>query len=70
MAAFPNGQPEAFDYDFSTRVAIPDLGQVGILAEGDNGEDLSEDEGLEDYKKGGYHPVYVGEILNDRYVIL
>lgn len=33
-------------------------------------EGYSEDEGIDDYKKGGYHPVYVGEILNGRYVIL
>ena len=29
----------------------------------------SEDEGIEDYKQGGYHPVFVGEVLIDRYVI-
>ena len=31
---------------------------------------FSEDEGLEDYKIDGYHPVHVGEILLDRYVIM
>ena len=30
----------------------------------------SEDEGLEDYKINGYHPVHIGEILLDRYVIM
>ena len=30
----------------------------------------SEDEGLEDYKIDGYHPVHVGEILLDRYIIM
>jgi len=30
----------------------------------------SEDEGINDYKKGGYHPVYVGEVLVDRYVLI
>ena len=30
----------------------------------------SEDEGLEDQKIDGYHPVHVGEILLDRYVII
>jgi len=30
----------------------------------------SEDEGIDDYKQGGYHPVFVGEVLGDRYVIL
>ena len=31
-------------------------------------EDDSEDEGIEDYKLGGYHPVHVGETLHKRYV--
>lgn len=31
-------------------------------------EDDSEDEGIEDYKMGGYHPVHVGEVLHKRYV--
>ncbi|CAD8103906.1 unnamed protein product [Paramecium sonneborni] len=30
----------------------------------------SEDEGIEDYKIGGYHPVHVGEVLQNRYVII
>ena len=30
----------------------------------------SEDEGLEDYKYLGYHPVHIGEILLERYLIL
>ena len=33
-------------------------------------EDSSEDEGMPDYKIGGYHPIHVGEILLDRYVII
>ncbi len=33
-------------------------------------ENKSEDEGLDDYKKGGYHTVHVGEVLIDRYVIM
>lgn len=33
-------------------------------------EDSSEDEGIQDYKVGGYHPVHVGEILLGRYIIL
>lgn len=32
--------------------------------------DSSEDEGLPDYKIGGYHPVHVGEIYSDRYIII
>ena len=48
-----------------------DLEKVGILAdEFDDEDNNSEDEGIEDYKRGGYHPVFIGEILNDRYVIL
>lgn len=30
----------------------------------------SEDEGIEDYKIGGYHPVHVGEVLQNRYVTI
>lgn len=33
-------------------------------------DDSSEDEGMPDYKIGGYHPIHVGEILIDRYVII
>ena len=32
--------------------------------------DNSEDEGMEDYKVGGYHPVHVGEIYLQRYQIM
>ena len=32
--------------------------------------DNSEDEGLSDYKVSGYHPVHVGEVLMDRYIIM
>lgn len=32
--------------------------------------DESEDEGIDEYKKGGHHPAFVGEILNSRYVVL
>eukprot|EP00940_MAST-03C_sp_MAST-3C-sp2_P002189 g2189.t1 len=37
----------------------------------DSDEDYSndEDEGQEGYKKGGYHPVTIGEIYNDRYEV-
>lgn len=55
----------------TARVAVPQLERVGALAdEFDEAEGLSEDEGLEDYKKGGYHPIFVGEVLIGRYVIL
>ena len=36
----------------------------------DDVDGKSEDEGINDYKQGGYHPVYVGEVLIDRYVII
>ena len=50
---------------------LPDVDKVGALAdEFDANSSFSEDEGLDDYKKGGYHPVFVGETLNDRYVVL
>ena len=32
--------------------------------------DSSEDEGLADYKIGGYHPMHIGEVLINRYVIV
>ena len=32
--------------------------------------DSSEDEGMQDYKVGGYHTVHVGEVYNGRYVII
>jgi len=32
--------------------------------------DQSEDEGIADYKIGGYHPVHVGETLIGRYIIV
>ncbi len=35
-----------------------------------NEEDHSEDEGIEDYKIGGYHPCHVGEVLINRYVLV
>lgn len=35
-----------------------------------NESDSSEDEGLPDYKIGGYHPVHVGEVFLDRYIIV
>lgn len=47
------------------------LERIGILAEElEKGENESEDEGIEDYKEGGYHPVFIGEILIGRYVVL
>jgi len=35
-----------------------------------NMSDSSEDEGMPDYKVGGYHPVHVGEVFQDRYVTI
>lgn len=35
-----------------------------------NESDSSEDEGLPDYRIGGYHPVHVGEVFLDRYIII
>lgn len=32
--------------------------------------DQSEDEGIADYKIGGYHPVHIGEVVGERYVIV
>ena len=60
------------DADFEPLInQFPDLDKIGIIAdEFDRNSSYSEDEGIEDYKKGGYHPVFIGEILNGRYVIL
>ncbi|CAD8127938.1 unnamed protein product [Paramecium sonneborni] len=44
--------------------------QIGELMDLLNQEHDSEDEGMEDYKIGGYHPVHVGEVLLNRYVII
>ena len=32
--------------------------------------DESEDEGIPDYKIGGYHPVHLGEIMIGRYIVV
>lgn len=32
--------------------------------------DSSEDEGIDEYKEGGYYPVFVGEIFAERYVVV
>jgi len=51
--------------------SFPDADTTGVLAdEFDDQSSNSEDEGIEDYVKGGYHPVFRGEVLNGRYVIL
>lgn len=49
-------------------VAPPLANEVGSSFYEDS--DSSEDEGLPDYKVGGYHPVHVGETYADRYVII
>ena len=50
---------------------FPEADTTGVLAdEFDDQSSNSEDEGIEDYVKGGYHPVFRGEVLNGRYVIL
>ena len=51
--------------------SFPQEDLTGVFAEEFDNESLnSEDEGIEDYVKGGYHPVFRGEVLNGRYVIL
>ena len=39
-------------------------------APSDSETDSSEDEGVPDYKIGGYHPVHVGEVLIGRYLVI
>jgi serine/threonine protein kinase len=47
------------------------LKTLGCLAEEiESEQNDSEDEGIDDYKVGGYHPVFVGECLIGRYVVL
>jgi len=36
----------------------------------DDSNDDSEDEGIKEYQVGGYHPVHLGEVLIQRYVII
>jgi serine/threonine-protein kinase SRPK3 len=43
-----------------------ELSETDLYADSDQ----SEDEGIPDYKIGGYHPVHVGELLINRYVIV
>lgn len=33
-------------------------------------ENESDEQGIDDYKIGGYHSVYIGEVLHKRYVIM
>lgn len=49
-------------------VAPPLMDELGSSFYDDS--DSSEDEGLPDYKVGGYHPVHVGEVYAGRYIIL
>jgi serine/threonine-protein kinase SRPK3 len=61
-----NPEPE-----LDKNTVYPDLDKVGILAKDYEDQAIySEDEGIEDYKEGGYHSVHIGEILHGRYVIL
>jgi serine/threonine-protein kinase SRPK3 len=39
------------------------------LGSEDDDSDGSDDEGKSGYKVGGYHPVQIGEIYNDRYIV-
>lgn len=41
-----------------------------ITADDMNIDDSSEDEGMPDYKIGGYHAVHVGEVMMNRYVVI
>ena len=36
----------------------------------DDSDEDSEDEGIKEYQMGGYHPVHLGEVLIERYVII
>ena len=56
----PPASPEKIEYYNTKKMNSPQY----------TDSNYSEDEGLEDYKIDGYHPVHVGEILLDRYVIM
>ena len=64
----PLNQPKPLD--FIEPAELNQLSKIGVLAEDLDDENDSEDEGIEDYKEGGYHPVFIGECLIGRYVVL
>jgi serine/threonine protein kinase len=84
MSLIKQGERDQLDSEMTShskemqlpKLDIPDeeleqLGKIGVLAdELDVADNDSEDEGIEDYKDGGYHPVYIGECLIGRYVVL
>ena len=58
--------------------SIKDLGHLkkkyentGVLAhETESFSNVFVEDGLEEYRKEGHHPAYIGEILNSRYVLI
>ena len=50
----------------TARALKDDLAEHELFADSDQ----SEDEGIPDYKIGGYHPVHIGETMIDRYVVV
>ena len=52
-----------------TRLLAPPL-RDEIGSEYFDDSDSSEDEGMADYKVGGYHAVHVGEVFNGRYIAI
>lgn len=53
------------------KCSYPNVETVGFLAKDYEDKSVySEDEGIDDYKQGGYHTVFVGEVLHGRYVVL
>lgn len=62
-------EPDSFNaLDESDIVAPPLVNEIGSSFYDDS--DSSEDEGLQDYKVGGYHAVHVGEIYGERYIVI
>ena len=56
---------------YISKEELQDVQNIGKFAEElDVDDNDSEDEGIEDYKEGGYHTVYVGECLIERYIVL
>ncbi|EAS00244.2 kinase domain protein (macronuclear) [Tetrahymena thermophila SB210] len=67
-------KPPPIQFENNDFLGVPEM--EGLTTKSDkqvyniDEENDSEDEGIEDYKIGGYHPVHIGEVINKRYVII
>lgn len=68
---FLNQQIKAKKKNIISEEEKQQLEKIGMYAEDlETVDNDSEDEGIEDYKDGGYHPVFIGECLIGRYIVL